>query len=104
MLSPSPAKLTRLNFTRRARKDLDNILPAKLAEKVEHDNEVVVARLAHDGIIEAVDKFKPDLLVMSSHGFSGFQKFLLGSTTDKVMRSVECPVLLIKATACNTDE
>ncbi|MFC1785015.1 universal stress protein [Candidatus Neomarinimicrobiota bacterium] len=39
---------------------------------------------------------KVDLIVMGSHGHTGLTHFLLGSTTDKVVRSATCPVLIVK--------
>lgn len=36
-----------------------------------------------------------DLIVMSSHGRSGFSRFLLGSVTDKVIRLAAVPVLVV---------
>lgn len=37
-----------------------------------------------------------DLIVLATHGLSGIDKFLLGSTTEKVIRKTHCPVLIIK--------
>lgn len=81
-------------------KQLEKFLDEKSTGKVKFEIVVDIDRVAEDGIIETVRKLDPDILVMASHGYSGFKKFLLGSTTDRVMRSVECPVLLIKA-ACS---
>lgn len=39
-----------------------------------------------------------DLIVMGSHGDSGLTHFLLGSTTEKVLRSAFCPVMTVKPT------
>ena len=36
-----------------------------------------------------------DLIVMSTHGRSGLPRMLLGSVTEKVLRSSPCPVLAI---------
>jgi nucleotide-binding universal stress UspA family protein len=36
-----------------------------------------------------------DLVVMGTHGTTGFNRFLMGSTTERVVRQVECPVLTI---------
>jgi nucleotide-binding universal stress UspA family protein len=36
-----------------------------------------------------------DLIVMSTHGRSGLSRMLLGSVTEKVLRSASCPVLAI---------
>lgn len=37
-----------------------------------------------------------DLIVISSHGRSGFSRFLLGSVTDKVVRLTPVPVLVVE--------
>lgn len=39
---------------------------------------------------------KIDLIVISSHGKSGFIGHLLGSVADKVARGAKCPVMLVK--------
>jgi len=40
-----------------------------------------------------------DLLVMGTHGLSGFQKFLLGSVTEKVLHRAQVPLLSISPSA-----
>lgn len=37
-----------------------------------------------------------DLIVMSTHGRSGFSRWVLGSVTEKVLRQAPCPVLVIR--------
>ncbi len=36
-----------------------------------------------------------DLIVISTHGYGGVKRFLLGSVTDRVIRSCEVPVLVV---------
>lgn len=36
-----------------------------------------------------------DLIVISSHGESGWKRLMFGSVTDKVMRIAGCPVLIV---------
>jgi len=36
-----------------------------------------------------------DLIVMGTHGLSGFERLLLGSVTEKVLRKAACPVLTV---------
>jgi nucleotide-binding universal stress UspA family protein len=38
-----------------------------------------------------------DLIVMSTHGRSGFNKWILGSVTERVLHSAPCPVLAIRS-------
>lgn len=48
------------------------------------------------GVYKACKKFEIDLVVMGSHGASGFKELLIGSNTEKVVRTSEVPVLVIK--------
>ena len=54
---------------------------------------------AYQEIVDFVEKQPHDLIVMGSHGLKGIEKFLLGSTTEKVIRSAPVPVLTIKKAA-----
>jgi nucleotide-binding universal stress UspA family protein len=47
-------------------------------------------------ISAAVEKSKIDLIVMGSHGASGFKEMFIGSNTEKVVRTSKIPVLVIK--------
>ncbi|WP_248724270.1 universal stress protein [Seonamhaeicola sp. ML3] len=48
------------------------------------------------GIFQTCKKHDIDLIVMGSHGISGFRELLIGSNTEKVVRTSEVPVLVIK--------
>ncbi|HWS60896.1 MAG TPA: universal stress protein [Flavobacterium sp.] len=48
------------------------------------------------GVIDACKKNNVDLIVMGSHGTSGFNELLVGSNTEKVVRYSKIPVLVIK--------
>jgi nucleotide-binding universal stress UspA family protein len=37
-----------------------------------------------------------DLIVMTTHGRKGFSRFILGSTTEKVISESPCPVLSMR--------
>ncbi len=37
-----------------------------------------------------------DLILMSTHGYSGFTRWVLGSVTEKVLRGAPCPVLVMR--------
>jgi nucleotide-binding universal stress UspA family protein len=59
---------------------------------------VSVAAEAGDAAATIVDQavaLHADLLVMGTHGRSGFDRFLLGSVTEKVLRKAPCPVLTV---------
>ncbi|GER58103.1 universal stress protein [Patiriisocius marinus] len=45
---------------------------------------------------DVAQEYEADLIVMGSHGSSGFQEVFVGSNTEKVVRSSKVPVLVIK--------
>jgi nucleotide-binding universal stress UspA family protein len=47
------------------------------------------------GILDAVQEYQADLLVMSSHGRSGFTRLALGSVAEHVIRHAPVPVLVL---------
>jgi len=61
---------------------------------------VVSIRLMHGvdprrAILTEVDAAAPDLLVIGSHGRSGVDRLLMGSTCSAIVRKVQCPVLVV---------
>lgn len=49
-----------------------------------------------DGILSFAETNKIDLIVMGSHGRSGFKKLVLGSVATGIVTKARCPVLIIK--------
>jgi nucleotide-binding universal stress UspA family protein len=47
----------------------------------------------HRDITRFADENEIDLIVMGTYGLSGFERMLLGSTTERVVRVAPCPVL-----------
>jgi nucleotide-binding universal stress UspA family protein len=47
-------------------------------------------------ITEAVKELNSDLVVISTHGLTGWDRVFLGSTTEEVVRHVSCPVLVVR--------
>jgi nucleotide-binding universal stress UspA family protein len=50
-------------------------------------------------VLNAADAFKADLLVMGTHGRRGFQRLILGSVAERVVRQATLPVLLVPSAA-----
>lgn len=44
-------------------------------------------------IVETATQTKADLIVMTTHGYGRFRRFILGSVTSKVLHDTACPVL-----------
>ena len=49
------------------------------------------------GVMEATRQSAADLLVMTSHGYSGLKRFILGSVTDELVRHADCDVVVVPA-------
>ncbi len=69
-------------------------------EPVLSDSVVPVVRDTADGqvvagILNEATSMPADLLVMGTHGRTGFTRMLLGSVTERVLRRAPCPVLTV---------
>jgi universal stress protein A len=47
-------------------------------------------------IADAARTRKVDLIIISTHGYTGLKRALLGSTTERVVRHAPCPVLVVR--------
>jgi nucleotide-binding universal stress UspA family protein len=52
--------------------------------------------IAPDMILSFAQAQKSDLIVMGTHGLRGFDRLMLGSATDRVMRRAPCPVTAVR--------
>jgi nucleotide-binding universal stress UspA family protein len=50
-------------------------------------------------ILAAADGFAADLIVLGTHGREGFERLVLGSVTEKVLRKASCAVLTVPGSA-----
>jgi nucleotide-binding universal stress UspA family protein len=51
----------------------------------------------HEEILKEASERKIDLIVIASHGKTGFQKYFIGSVTEKVMKEANCQVLVVRS-------
>ncbi len=73
-------------------------LEALIPEDSPVEVEVVLARGdPADEIVQAAREFHCDLIVLGTHGHSGWARFLKGSVGDKVVRLAPCPVLTVRS-------
>lgn len=66
-------------------------------------SEIIQFELAFEGIMNISKKNNVDLIVMGSHGASGFKEMFIGSNAEKVVRNSDIPVLIIKKEAGDFD-
>lgn len=54
-------------------------------------------------IVEYVGENGNDLIVMGTHGRSGFKRLLIGSVAERVTRTARCPVLIVRSRPSEKD-
>jgi nucleotide-binding universal stress UspA family protein len=57
---------------------------------------VVRGVVPSEGIIQVADEVGADLIIMGSHGRTGFKKLMLGSVAQNVLTQSPVPVLIVK--------
>ena len=70
-------------------------MAARVPGHVRKDLRVVEGAYVHEEILAQLDATRADLLVIGTHGRSGFQRLFLGSVTEKVIRKAACPTLVV---------
>jgi nucleotide-binding universal stress UspA family protein len=73
---------------------LEQIKQLAVAAGVACDAHVALSDFTAEAIVEAVEKYGCDAVVMGSHGRKGLNKLLLGSETEKVLVSAKVPVVV----------
>jgi nucleotide-binding universal stress UspA family protein len=62
---------------------------------VDTETQVLTGRPAEQ-IVAYAKEVDAALIVMTTHGYSGLEHVLLGSTTEAVLRKADCPVLSVR--------
>ena len=50
-------------------------------------------------IVETAEAIQPDMIVLGSHGYSRWERLLLGSVSDSVVHHAPCSVLIVRTPA-----
>jgi nucleotide-binding universal stress UspA family protein len=88
-------------FEQELHKDAEQRLKA-LAEELEKKGlqvrtEVGIANDVGMEILRIAEHDSADLIVISTHGMTGWHRLVFGSVTEKVVRLAPCPVLVLRA-------
>jgi nucleotide-binding universal stress UspA family protein len=84
---------------RQATRYLNRIAKGLRSKGISVDTSVLCGKPAEEIMIYTKTE-KPDLIIMASHGRSGPSRWAFGSVADKVSRSVNVPVMMIRAPGC----
>ncbi|MGY5144448.1 MAG: universal stress protein [Candidatus Nitrosopumilus sp. bin_32a] len=80
----------------KAKENLGKIQNSNIVENIPISVEIKHNPSTADGIISFAENNKTDLIVMGSHGRSGFKKLVLGSVASEVVTKSHCRVLIVK--------
>ncbi len=64
--------------------------------KISIKSNIIKSNFVSGDIVTFAKSRKHDLIVIGSHGRTGFDKFLLGSVANAVSQKAKCPVLIVK--------
>lgn len=87
-------------YTKEHEATLRDLLMTELANSAPNADKLHVTTVIGEGFVaeeisdEAI-RLNVDLIVMSSHGYSGWKRLALGSVTDKVMHATTTPLLVV---------
>lgn len=57
---------------------------------------VVISGRPWQGVVDYAKESDTDLIIVSTHGYTGLKHVLLGSVTEKIVRHAPCPVLVVR--------
>jgi nucleotide-binding universal stress UspA family protein len=80
-----------------AEKHLVNCQAALAAREIKARFSVEVGNDVPGNIMEVVEREHIDLVVISTHGISGWRPLVFGSIAEKVIKLVQCPLLLLRS-------
>lgn len=79
-----------------AGKNLRSFIASVRNLKIERPHWKVRAGLPSHEIVEAAKEMDVDLIVIATHGYTGWKHFCIGSTAERVVRAAPCPVLVVR--------
>ncbi|WP_432821397.1 universal stress protein [Trichloromonas sp.] len=78
-------------------KDMEEFCREKFGEAVAYVTEIVIGK-PFDKIIKKAESTGCDLIVMGTHGRTGIEHVIVGSTAERVVRRSKIPVLTVRQT------
>jgi nucleotide-binding universal stress UspA family protein len=83
-------------LTRKCRAELQEMVRKSGIEDELVEKILVRYGRSYSEITDAARTLKSDLIIISTHGYTGLKHAFLGSTTERVVRHAKCPVLVVR--------
>lgn len=84
-----------IDLEARAREELEKLVNTEIRPE-QKVKTLIKSGKPYIEIIETAKEEDVDLIIISTHGHSGIEQVLFGSTADKVVRKAPCPVLTLR--------
>jgi nucleotide-binding universal stress UspA family protein len=93
----SPSVYEQMNASARAwaQKQMDRLIAKAKTARVRARG-MLLEGVAHEQIVRAAKRYRPDLIVIGTHGRTGVARFFLGSVAARVATTAPCPVLTVR--------
>ena len=85
-------------FTREMKRNAEKVLSEEAHERVPQEVKlhlIVTRGEPAQSVLDAAEEIGADTIVISTHGRTGWRRFIFGSVAEKVVRCATCPVLTI---------
>jgi nucleotide-binding universal stress UspA family protein len=74
---------------------MEKFCQTKLADFTDYETHISTG-VPHEEILKQADDRNASLIVLGTHGRSGLDHILFGSTAERVVRQAKCPVLTVR--------
>jgi nucleotide-binding universal stress UspA family protein len=86
-----------------AEQHLTKCTAALVARGVKSTSSIEVGNDIAGSVMEVVEREHIDMVVISTHGISGWHPLVFGSIAEKVVKLVQCPLLLLRSAKPETE-
>ncbi|MBI4418897.1 MAG: universal stress protein [Ignavibacteriales bacterium] len=81
---------------KRGSEELDELIANEIGKRVKAKRVVRTGKAFYEILLYAKEE-KMDLIIIATHGHTGIEHVLFGSTAEKVVRKAPCPVLVVRS-------
>ena len=79
-----------------AGKNLRSLIGSVRNSRIKRPRWKVRGGLPSHEIVEAAKEMDVDLIIIATHGYTGWKHFCIGSTAERIVRAAPCPVLVVR--------
>lgn len=98
-IAPYPEVAPYIDYTEEelenAERAMQTLVESPLLKSLSVQTAIRSGLAAHE-IVEVARELDCDLIVIATHGYTGWKHFCIGSTTERVVRTAPCPVFVVR--------